>query len=128
MVAVAAKEKLSGIQPVNQSCGVCHQQGEVKAGASAKPCYDCHKEDMRLAEIPPQEMINPAQASGYQSAMHNTCLKCHRQKAENPEQAHLSECGTCHQSLRPRKALVAQKEPEAYTKVSALPLRSFAGP
>lgn len=120
MVAVAAKEKLPGIQPVNRSCEFCHLPGEVKFGSSAKSCYECHKDDMRLPESPPQERINLARASGYQSAMHNTCLKCHRQKAEEPELAHLPECGTCHRSLRPREILVAQEDPGALSRVSVL--------
>ncbi len=107
MVAVSIKEKLPGIQPVNHSCEVCHSRGTVKTGTSVKTCYECHQNDMHLADIPPK---NLALASGYQSAMHRTCLGCHQQKADNPELAHLPECGTCHPSLRPRETMVARRD------------------
>jgi hypothetical protein len=107
MTAVAAREKLSGIRPENRSCRVCHAEGAAKAAASAKACYDCHREDMRLPDLSETERLELGRASGYQSAMHSTCITCHREKAADPKLAHLPECGTCHQSLRSRPALVA---------------------
>jgi hypothetical protein len=113
MVAVSLKEKLPGIRPENHSCGVCHAAGLAEAGATAKACYDCHQEDMRLPAAGPPDRIDLARASGYQSAMHNTCLECHRRKAVNPEKAHLPECGTCHRSLKPRPLLAGREESSA---------------
>ena len=105
---VAHKENLSGVQPQNQSCDICHSTGQAKTAANAKTCYECHREDMRLPDEA-VERVDLAHASSYETAMHATCLACHTQKAVELGKPHLPECGTCHPSLLPKENLFAAR-------------------
>jgi hypothetical protein len=74
----------------NASCIECHL-GEHTA-ATAKPCADCHE------TMAPQtgEVTFNYLASGYEDAMHGTCLTCHEQEAEARGKPELEQCSACH--------------------------------
>jgi Ni/Fe-hydrogenase subunit HybB-like protein len=109
MEAVAVKEQLTGFQPVNRSCAVCHAAGQAESAASAKDCLECHKEDMWLGGAPPDTTVQLTWASGFEQAMHHTCIACHERERERVKKPTLAECGTCHPTLRARE--VAAIEP-----------------
>ncbi len=100
--AVAESEQLKGIHPSNHSCAVCHHEGEAKSAESSKPCLDCHKEDTAWAERSDGE-DDLAYAVSYMEAMHNNCIPCHREKAEEVDRKTLGDCSTCHRSLVARQ-------------------------
>jgi len=105
MIAVARQEKLAGLHPPNQSCSICHTGNLAKSAANAKGCLDCHGEDMHPGG---NETLraNWMRAGSYQQAMHDTCGKCHKREAEKPNHPALSECYTCHESLKPRDGTI----------------------
>lgn len=78
----------------NQSCSECHA-GEHQAAAVTE-CRACHTE---MQPVQGETVFNPL-APGYRDAMHDTCLKCHRQEAELQNRPALAECSTCHSAQR----------------------------
>ena len=92
---VAEDKGLHGPVPQNQSCDVCHTQGEPKTQSSAKPCLECHDKDMsnqKRYDTP----FAIANAAGYRDAMHGTCIPCHKKESGPRAKPALAECGTCH--------------------------------
>ena len=43
-------------------------------------------------------------ASGFRSAMHDTCIDCHKKERDRVSRPDLAECSTCHEELRQRQA------------------------
>jgi len=106
--AVTARDNLKAMNPANQSCAVCHAAGQAKCAASAIGCVECHQKDMWLTSVP-DSSLNLALAASYQTAMHGTCVNCHKQQQQNTElPANLAECGTCHRSLQKREILMVE--------------------
>jgi hypothetical protein len=101
-VAVARREALGGWIPENQSCARCHETEAPKSAATAKPCLECHEQDMSFSRKPPAPLAL-AQASGYRVAMHESCISCHEREAVRLERPALAECSNCHESLRRRE-------------------------
>ncbi len=94
--AYVAKDKgLGGMVPQNQSCAECHAAGEPKSAGTAKPCLECHENDMSPAR-PPETPFALAHASGYRDAMHEACIPCHKKEGKRHGKPLLAECGTCH--------------------------------
>jgi len=103
-VLVAEKENLQGWHPENASCNQCHAENSPKAGATAKNCLECHRQDMYPPGSlePDEELMN---ADSFCDAMHGTCLECHKKEAAlKEEHKDLDKCHTCHKSLL-RKAV-----------------------
>jgi Ni/Fe-hydrogenase subunit HybB-like protein len=99
--AVADSERLAGPFPTNRSCVHCHAAAEAKTAASAKPCLDCHHGDTDWqATYDGTEDL--ARAPSFLEAMHGRCLACHEREAAKQHRPELSECSTCHASLKPR--------------------------
>ncbi len=101
MRTVAVREELSGWYPENHSCDVCHNPAEPKTSASAKSCLECHRDDMTIgneAEV----SLDLKYAPGFECAMHKTCSVCHASEAKRLNRPALSECSTCHPTLKPR--------------------------
>ncbi len=93
MQFVAAEEGLGGFHPGNHSCGICHPPRMPRQAATAKPCLDCHREDMGAQRLETSGLGEPR---GFAQAMHDTCLECHRTHTERPE---LSRCSHCHREF-----------------------------
>jgi hypothetical protein len=55
---------------------------------------------MWLVGAPPDSAVVLAWASGYERAMHGTCIRCHEREREAAGKPALADCGTCHPSLR----------------------------
>lgn len=90
---VAAENNLVGLHAGNYSCGFCHPSGLPKQASTAKPCLECHREDMGAQKLQKTGLEKPC---GFAQAMHDTCLRCHRTHTEKPE---LSQCSHCHREL-----------------------------
>jgi hypothetical protein len=102
MSAVAEKEQLAGWHPVNFSCSACHDPLQPRNRTHAKGCLECHRQDMSLAAgtDSTQDLFS---ACGFGQAMHKNCIACHRHERIEAGKEGLDDCGTCHQSLRPRE-------------------------
>ena len=90
MRLVAADESLTGLHPGNDSCRFCHPEGMPKQTATAKPCLECHREDMGARNLRKTVLAAPP---GFALVLHETCLNCHRSHTDRPE---LSQCTHCH--------------------------------
>jgi hypothetical protein len=119
LASVAKRDALGGWIPGNQTCSTCHTLAAARSAASAKPCLDCHKQDM----TPTREIEGPltmSAAKGYRAAMHETCIKCHEREAIEQERPALGECGNCHETLR---RLEVAGSPRVATRPSHRPVR-----
>jgi len=91
---VAAAAGHTGRLAGNYSCRECHTQGEPKYRENAKACHECHGDDMRMAK--PKAGARSDLAVGHTRALHGSCVKCHKAKAEEVDRPILGECRTCH--------------------------------
>jgi hypothetical protein len=91
---VARRDGHKGPLASNQSCEVCHEVGTPRSGASAKPCLECHAEDMRMSE--PESGRPLHLAIGYAKAMHVACTRCHEAEPVAKNGPELAECWVCH--------------------------------
>ncbi|RJO64434.1 MAG: hypothetical protein C4523_18400 [Myxococcales bacterium] len=99
MERVAAKEKLGGLHPANASCVFCHESGGPKLSETAKPCLECHKEDMAIVypwDFGDYKKPNLHHPHSYREAMHKLCIGCHRAKQNELGKTGMDECGHCH--------------------------------
>ena len=99
--AVAHKENLSQWHPSNHTCVICHGAGRPKTTGNVKTCLECHREDMFLAGGSAIHS-NISSANSFREAMHGVCIPCHQQEQEKVDRSGLSDCFTCHQSLKAR--------------------------
>ncbi len=106
MEAVAIEEELAGWFPENHSCSVCHTAGQAKSSAGAESCFECHDQNMSIAQHPKHGQ-DFKYAPSFQTAMHKTCITCHKEEAERVNRPHLADCSTCHESIRSRELLLA---------------------
>jgi Ni/Fe-hydrogenase subunit HybB-like protein len=107
--ALVEREEFDGWMPQNRTCGLCHDSEQPRSAASAKPCMECHRQDMQSTD----ESMGPHDlrwAGGFRQAMHATCVGCHKQQRDQSARPELAECSTCHEELRRRdtSALEAQ--------------------
>ncbi|MFH1998383.1 MAG: cytochrome c3 family protein, partial [Planctomycetota bacterium] len=110
MQQVSATEEPVGWFPSNFSCNHCHEENQPKTGASAKPCLDCHKEDMGLkGKTGDEKEMDLLWALSYQDAMHSACISCHQEKQDEKKQLMLGDCAACHPSLKPQSASLLLK-------------------
>jgi Ni/Fe-hydrogenase subunit HybB-like protein len=81
-------------------CATCHTDDRApKDQAHTKPCLDCHTRMVAAgATIRPRHPPYLGKAPGYEAAMHGLCIKCHEQRAHDPQvnKPTLAECATCH--------------------------------
>lgn len=78
----------------NIKCDICHTEGMEKSRDSAKPCKDCHND---LAVSGATLAIEAWVAPSYVDAMHNLCVNCHTNKAqEDSTLAKIALCPACH--------------------------------
>ena len=91
---VAAKEHL---QDANGACVHCHDPGRPKTARTAKACLECHRTDMRPSREP-SGGYDLATAISYRAALHQTCIGCHRARADEVGRPKLGDCSTCHAS------------------------------
>jgi Ni/Fe-hydrogenase subunit HybB-like protein len=97
--SVAKAERLGGAIPANHSCAVCHRPGEPESRRTAKPCAECHRENMspRHERIGALDLLS---ACGYRKALHDTCIACHKKEAVRVNRPELPECRTCHPTYK----------------------------
>ncbi len=96
---VAHERRLTGMFPANHSCSVCHPQSAPKQTSTAESCRECHQQNMK--PLHPHGAVHDLKlASGYQSAMHQTCIDCHREQREHVGRDNLAECSNCHLERR----------------------------
>jgi Ni/Fe-hydrogenase subunit HybB-like protein len=101
--AVARRDQLRGWIPGNQACRVCHSATGPKGAGTARACLECHEKNMapsRGVEAP----LDLARANGYRAALHENCVKCHKEEAAKQQRPALGDCSTCHETLRRREA------------------------
>jgi len=96
---MVAKEKLTGWQPENKSCVICHAPDQPKQATTVKPCLECHDKDI-WHDLIPVDTSDMRQACSFGEAMHSTCLECHTREAVRLDKKGLDDCGTCHPSRR----------------------------
>jgi hypothetical protein len=92
---VAGQKKTGGLVPANHSCEFCHAKALPKRKSTAVSCLLCHREDMHPEWRDGQEP-DLQWACGYQAAMHQTCIACHRHQSERVGRPGLAECSNCH--------------------------------
>jgi hypothetical protein len=103
--AVAESEHLGGLIPGNHSCASCHTPDRAETPATAKPCLDCHRTDMRPAgDLDPGTDLGLA--TGYREAMHGTCRACHQKESVLRARPEMAECRFCHPHPLPGAAPV----------------------
>lgn len=96
---VAAKERLGGMVPANNSCVFCHAAASPKTADTAKPCLECHRKDMPIVAAWPYakhsvpDLQHPV---GYREAMHEMCITCHRARQASLGKTGMDECAHCH--------------------------------
>jgi hypothetical protein len=100
MFRVALQKSLHGVVPANHSCAVCHEAGQPKQASSAVTCLECHQQDMKPTHTS-QNVHFLQWASGYQTAMHKTCIACHLEQRVRVNRPELAECSTCHLDRAP---------------------------
>jgi Ni/Fe-hydrogenase subunit HybB-like protein len=91
---VALQDRLGD---ANESCVRCHDPARPRTAGTAKPCLECHRTDMR----PSREPLGGqglALAPSYRAALHETCIACHRARAQQAGRPTLGDCATCHPS------------------------------
>ena len=90
----------------NKACGKCHpDKNAPRWETTARPCQDCHTEDMRMAKSAAGQQFNH-NAPSYVNAMHGMCIECHRQmKLSHKTKRALEECGTCHGEKRANRPI-----------------------
>ena len=98
---VARRDGFHGLTRTNRTCSSCHLPGQPKAAAATVPCLECHRRDMLPAPGVPERL---AAAASYRSAMHERCLRCHRQEAERLKRPALGNCSNCHPNGVPPEA------------------------
>jgi Ni/Fe-hydrogenase subunit HybB-like protein len=106
MEAVAIKEELAGWWPENHSCSVCHSENKPKESGSAESCFKCHDQNMSITGHPKAGQ-DFKYAPSFQTAMHQTCITCHRKEATRLNRPSLADCSTCHPSIRSRESLLS---------------------
>jgi hypothetical protein len=80
------------------SCAKCHVGVGPKNADNAKPCEDCHREDMHL-DLPDGKRYDD-RARSYTDAMHGLCIPCHKQQ-DQTRGTHQAECSFCHRRRPP---------------------------
>jgi len=81
------------------ACVRCHTAGEERGRASAKLCRECHTDLYAGAAVKPGDDGERADytARSYVDAMHESCIPCHRELAEeDPAKVPLTGCAKCH--------------------------------
>ena len=94
---VAAKRQISGLNPENKTCVICHSPGLPKDINSAVGCMECHNEDMNVADtlnLPKQFLY----ANSYFDVMHKRCIGCHQERKQQVNKPNLDQCSNCHQN------------------------------
>lgn len=83
----------------NAACARCHTPEKPPAAASAAKCSSCHEKDM-MAKNEVVTSFERTAAPGLREAAHKLCIRCHREKAKDPElkKPDLFRCATCHRS------------------------------
>jgi Ni/Fe-hydrogenase subunit HybB-like protein len=79
------------------SCSKCHGEVGAKNADNARPCADCHREDMHL-DLSHGERFD-YRARSYADAMHGLCVTCHKEQDKN-RGTHQAECSFCHTQRR----------------------------
>jgi Ni/Fe-hydrogenase subunit HybB-like protein len=94
---VAAKRQISGLNPENKTCVICHSPGLPKDINSAVGCMECHNENMNVADtlnLPKQFLY----ANSYFDVMHKRCIGCHQERKQQVNKPNLDQCSNCHQN------------------------------
>lgn len=85
----------------NDACYECHAWGVPKTRESAKPCADCHADNMDMdAELDENGRFDFI-ARPYEDAMHTLCVECHERRGETIGRPELGNCNTCHPTIEP---------------------------
>ncbi len=84
-------------------CAACHIETDGAKRAEATVTCDsegCHRGDLALAQagttVELDDPQRPRMAASYETAMHELCITCHKQKGPEVNRERLHECATCH--------------------------------
>jgi Ni/Fe-hydrogenase subunit HybB-like protein len=94
---VAQKKQISGLNPGNETCIICHLPDSTKNVNNTIACIECHKEDMNI--------VNDSTVSkhflytdSYLNAMHKKCINCHIENKKQVKKPKLDQCSNCHKN------------------------------
>ncbi len=83
----------------NIACQTCHEPDKLRTVESAKTCDACHKDLVPTGAV---IKVNDYTAPAYTDAMHELCVTCHREIAQElVGRDSLALCGTCHTTPAP---------------------------
>lgn len=74
-------------------CSECHTPGKTRRAETAKPCGDCHTD---LFPKNAAFQVKQYHAVGYVQAMHQLCIGCHAEMAQQTGSPDFARCATCH--------------------------------
>ena len=84
----------------NAGCVECHENAHgPKDYATATACADCHQAPAVVRPVIEAPEARWRSAPGYEEAMHELCIACHRREvAEHPQQypVAMTRCAWCH--------------------------------
>lgn len=94
---VAQQRHISGLNPENKTCTICHLPGFPKNMNNTIGCLQCHEKDMNVADtsgLPKLFMY----AESYFDVMHKNCIGCHQQMKGQFKNPNMDQCSDCHQN------------------------------
>jgi len=109
----------------NITCNECHANDQERTASNVKSCDQCHNDLFpQNAAIKVEQYLAPS----YTDAMHDLCVKCHKQKAlELADKPDLTLCSTCHKPYQKdyMQAGIKNKFTHPYFNHVALPGRDI---
>jgi Ni/Fe-hydrogenase subunit HybB-like protein len=113
LVWIAQKRQISGLNPENKTCLVCHLPNLPKNINNAIGCSSCHQKDMNISNTShlPKHFLY---ANSYMEAMHKNCIKCHQDENNLLKNSNLNHCSNCHKKYyedQDTEALVTFSKP-----------------
>ncbi|MCW5976509.1 MAG: Ni/Fe-hydrogenase cytochrome b subunit [Bryobacteraceae bacterium] len=101
-------------------CNDCHVSGKTRRAETAKVCGDCHTD--LVPKGAPFE-VKQYRAVGYVQAMHQLCIGCHAEMAQQMGVEDFARCSACHgQSTTPTTIeKLHQRRPQRASKRIVLP-------
>jgi Ni/Fe-hydrogenase subunit HybB-like protein len=92
---VAQKRQITGFNPENKTCEICHLSGTPENTNNTVGCMECHKKDMNIfatSNLPKHFLY----ADSYLEAMHKKCISCHLENKKQVNKPTLDHCSNCH--------------------------------
>jgi hypothetical protein len=117
---VAKENQISGLNPQNHTCTICHLSGTAKTSKNTKECIECHNKDMNIAH---SASLSPAflYADSFMDAMHKNCITCHTNQKTSLNKPNLNQCSSCHKTLSPnnKSKKMITKYQEGQTEITS---------